>query len=297
MRFITGLVCKKCLTDIPLPVANPPCASGEVACWPESATPHFFLCLKCKHVFEYSADSLLHIPPPNAAEKGADTVFCLEVTCTANACPSLLRIQIVLSQKPDPFRRIFELIPKITSGQPMHCERGHLQNFGGRRLIFDLYADPRWSTREHVPSAASTNSGLHPYFLDVAGSFTSDAQCMSYLESLRWPNGVSCPFCSSSKVSITERRKPSRNRPKQFWQCLSCRGQFHATTGTVFQGSHIPLTQWFAAVALFLSVDERISAYQFKQLLAFPSYGTASYMLHRLSHSILIKSSRTTGGA
>ena len=291
MRFITGLVCKNCLADVPLPIASPPYASGEVACWPESATPYFFLCLKCKHVFEYSADSLFLIPPPtNATEGSANAVFCLEVTCTANACSSLLRIQLVSPQKPDPFKKIYELIPKITSGQPMHCERGHLQNFGGRRLIFDLYTDPRWSTREQMPSAASTTSGPHPYLLDVARSFTSEAKCMSYLESLRWPNGVSCPFCDRREVSITERRKPSKNRSQRFWQCLSCKGQFRVTTRTVFQGSHMPLTQWFAAVALFL-VDRRLSGYELKKLLSLRSNESASYILSRLSHSIPSRSS------
>jgi transposase-like protein len=290
MRFITGLVCKGCLADIPLPIANPPYASEMVPCWPESAAPYFFLCLKCNHIFEYSADCLLLIPFPTAAKKGANAVFCLEVTCSENTCTSLLRIQLVSPRKPDPFRRIFELIPKITSGERVHCERGHIQNFGGR-LIFDLYTDPRWSTREQMPAATSTTLGLHPYFLDVATHFTSDAECMSYLESLRWPNSVSCPFCDSRRVSITVRRKPNRNKLQRFWQCLSCRGQFLATTGTVFQGSHLSLTQWFAAVALFV-VNPRLSAYGLKKLLSLRTNRSASYMVLRISRSISVNAQR-----
>jgi len=289
MRFITGLVCKGCLADIPLPIANPPYASEKISCWPESAATYFFLCLRCNHIFEYSADSLFVIPLPTAAKQGANAVFCLESTCTENACTSLLRIQLVSPSEPDPFRGIFELIPKITSGEPMHCERGHVQNFGGR-LIFDLYTDPRWSTKEQVP-VAYTASSLHPYFLDFATRFTSDAECMSYLESLRWPNGVSCPFCASSKVSITLRRKPSRNKLQRFWQCLSCRGEFLATTGTVFQGSHLPLTQWFAAVSLFLA-NPQLSAYELKKILSLRANRSASYMLRRISRSISVNEQR-----
>lgn len=282
MRFITGLVCKGCLTDIPLPMANPRYASEKAPCWPQSDTAYFFLCLKCKRIFEYSADSLFLIPLLRTAQEGANTVFCLEVTCTAKACTSSFRIQLLTHQNPDPFKTIFELIPKITYGQPLYCEQGHLQSFGDRRVLFDLYIDPRWSTTEQVPGAAGTNSHLHPYVLDIATHFTSDAECMSYLESLRWPNGVSCPFCDSSKVSITEHRKPGENKPGRFWRCLSCRKQFLATTGTVFQGSHIPLTRWFAAVALFL-VNRQISGYKLQKLLSLGANRSASYMLRRLS--------------
>ena len=60
----------------------------------------------------------------------------------------------------------------------------------------------------------------------------------------RWPNGVACPRCGSTYVQERPTRKP------QPFRCRDCRKDFSIKTGTVMQGSNLPLSKW--AIAIFL---------------------------------------------
>ena len=43
-----------------------------------------------------------------------------------------------------------------------------------------------------------------PYEINLVNlveRFGSDDKCRKYLEQLRWPNGVSCPRCSHTRIS------------------------------------------------------------------------------------------------
>ena len=37
--------------------------------------------------------------------------------------------------------------------------------------------------------------------IDVTKQFATDEQCLAYLESMRWPDGVRCPVCGNSHIS------------------------------------------------------------------------------------------------
>jgi transposase-like protein len=98
-------------------------------------------------------------------------------------------------------------------------------------------------------------------------------ECRAILEELRWPEGVVCPDCKSSKVS----RIVKRNQ----YDCDSCRYQFSVTSGTAFHDSHLPLPKWFAAVYLMCESKKGISALQLKRTLH-TGYQTAWYLCHRI---------------
>ena len=51
---------------------------------------------------------------------------------------------------------------------------------------------------------------------------------------------------------------------KKIYQCLepSCKQQFSATSGTIFNDSHLPLNKWFLAVALLVDAKKGMSAKQ-----------------------------------
>ena len=103
--------------------------------------------------------------------------------------------------------------------------------------------------------------------------FGSDERCRSYLEHLRWPDGVRCINCGLDSISrITTRRQ---------LDCNNCRTRFSVTSGTVFHDSHLPLWKWFLAIYMMGEARKGVSANQLKRTLAV-SYKTAWYLCHRI---------------
>jgi transposase-like protein len=109
-------------------------------------------------------------------------------------------------------------------------------------------------------------------------SFNSEAKCRTYLEELRWPEGVRCPRCMSDKIS----RIVKRNQ----FDCDACRYQFSVTAGTIFNDSHLPLWKWFLAVYVMGESKKGISANQLKRMLGV-SYKTAWYLCHRIRATMI----------
>jgi transposase-like protein len=120
--------------------------------------------------------------------------------------------------------------------------------------------------------------------IDVTTQFATDEQCLAYLEQMRWPDGVRCPVCGNDRISKITRKTVSKNKRGQIYQCLeqTCKQQFSATSGTIFNDSHLPLNKWFMALAIVVDAKKGISANQLKQHLGIGSYRTAWYMTHRI---------------
>jgi transposase-like protein len=108
---------------------------------------------------------------------------------------------------------------------------------------------------------------------ELIESFGSEDKCHAYLEDLRWPHGIECPRCSSTKISRIAKRR-------QF-DCDSCRYQFSVRVGTLFHDSKLPLWKWFLAIYLMGESRKGISANQLKRTLGV-SYKTAWYLCHRI---------------
>lgn len=107
--------------------------------------------------------------------------------------------------------------------------------------------------------------------------FSDDDKCRVYLEKLRWPFGVTCIRCDSSKISRIYKRN-------QF-ACDACSYQFSVKTGTIFHDSHLPLTKWFAAIFLLSESKKGMSALQLKRTLKV-AYKTAWYLCHRIREAV-----------
>jgi transposase-like protein len=127
--------------------------------------------------------------------------------------------------------------------------------------------------------------------IDVAAEFNEEVKCIAYLEAMRWPEGVRCLKCDSDRISRIVRKGRSRinskgeavNSPdKHLYQCLACKYQFAATTGTIFHDTHLPLHKWFQAVALMCDAKKGGSAMQLQRSLRIGSYRTAWYLNHRI---------------
>lgn len=107
----------------------------------------------------------------------------------------------------------------------------------------------------------------------IATEFESEDDCLEYLASIRWPDGVSCPHCGSDRVTDLSTRRE--------WQCNGCRKQFSATAGTVMHRSHLSARQWLIALHLVCSAKKGVSACQLERHIDV-SYRTAWYLLQRI---------------
>jgi transposase-like protein len=117
--------------------------------------------------------------------------------------------------------------------------------------------------------------------LDGVDWLTSPEQtenaCRSYLEALRWPEGISCPRCDGRAITDI----PARRR----YYCRRCRHFFSLTSGTMFHNSHLPLWKWFVAITLILDADRGLPANELHVLLG-GSYKTAWFVEHRIRAAI-----------
>jgi len=69
-----------------------------------------------------------------------------------------------------------------------------------------------------------------------------DAKCFVMVRKLRWPEGVCCPHCESSRV--THRGMNETQPDRQRYVCGGCGRNFDDLTDTIFAGHHQPLRVW-----------------------------------------------------
>jgi ISXO2-like transposase domain/Transposase zinc-ribbon domain len=127
-------------------------------------------------------------------------------------------------------------------------------------------------------------AGVH--YLGSDGDFRSwfgtDADCLDYLEWLRWPKGFVCPRCEAGGGWATSDGR---------FKCVTCGNRTSTTAGTLFDRRRTPLSVWFAACWMFASQKDGVSALSLQRALEIGSYPTAWAMLHRL-RAVLVRPGR-----
>jgi transposase-like protein len=113
--------------------------------------------------------------------------------------------------------------------------------------------------------------------LGIIERFGDEEKCRTYLEHLRWPEGVTCLRCESDKIS--------RIYTRGLFTCDACGYQFSVKVGTIFHDSHLPLTKWFLAIYLMSEARKGVSANQLKRTLGV-AYKTAWYLCHRIRKAV-----------
>lgn len=108
--------------------------------------------------------------------------------------------------------------------------------------------------------------------------FITEAACIQYLVSLRWPNGFRCPECEHNEAWETKRG---------LFQCRKCRRQISVTAGTIFHDSRKPLRLWFEAMWHITSQKYGANALGLQRILDLGSYHTAWNWLHRLRRAMV----------
>ena len=107
--------------------------------------------------------------------------------------------------------------------------------------------------------------------------FPDDKACAKYLETMRWPNGFTCPKCG-------ETGKPYRfpTRSSTVLRCRQCKVNTSLTADTVMQSTHTPLSTWFWGAYMVTTQTPGQSALQFQRQLGLSRYETAFQILHKL---------------
>jgi transposase-like protein len=111
--------------------------------------------------------------------------------------------------------------------------------------------------------------------------YRTDADCLDYLEWLRWPDGFICPQCGGPGWRLGDGR----------FMCSGCGARTSVTAGTIFDRTRTPLTVWFTACWHLATAKDGVSALSLKRVLEIGSYQTAWAMLHRL-RSVLVRPGR-----
>ena len=139
--------------------------------------------------------------------------------------------------------------------------------------------------------------------IEIQTELGTEEQCIAFLEQLRWPDGVTCPRCSSDKIKRYDVAESFRRvinavtgieetRPvpaRKLYQCMDmkCGYQFTAKAGTIFNDSHLPLQKWMLATAIMCNAKKGVSAKQLQRDLG-TSYKTAWYLNHRIREAMIL---------
>lgn len=105
--------------------------------------------------------------------------------------------------------------------------------------------------------------------------FANQQNCVDYLVARRWPNGVTCPTCGSTKVHYLD---------KQYrWQCNQkhVKRQFSVKVGTILEDSPITLDKWLCAMWMLANCKNGNSSWEMHRTLGV-TQKTAWFMLQRI---------------
>ncbi len=120
------------------------------------------------------------------------------------------------------------------------------------------------------------NESNFPKTLQEAIKFFADPDtCTTFMAQMRWPEGVTCPYCEGKAVSyLSTRRK---------WKCMNkaCHKQFSAKVGTIMEDSPIGLDKWLAAIWLIANAKNGISSYEIHRALGI-TQKSGWFLLHRI---------------
>ena len=117
-------------------------------------------------------------------------------------------------------------------------------------------------------------------------SFPDERSAIEYIESRRWADGVTCPYCDSTRTT--------RQKDYRYHQCKDCRKKFTVRTGTVFERSHISLDKWLYAMYLLQTARKGVSSLQLSKELGI-TQKSAWFMLHRLREACNIETEKMGG--
>ena len=109
--------------------------------------------------------------------------------------------------------------------------------------------------------------------IELISYFDTENKCLEYLEQKRWNGSIICPHCKNDKYY--------RFKDRKRFKCASCREQFTAKIGTIFEDSKISLKKWFVAIYLNTAHKKGVSSHQLAKDIKV-TQKTAWFMLQRI---------------
>lgn len=116
--------------------------------------------------------------------------------------------------------------------------------------------------------------------VEFVAQYGTEAKCYRALYRSRWPQGFQCPACSNRS------RSRFRREGRVYYQCCACRHQTTLISGTLFEGTKLPLRAWFVAIYLLTSTKTNLSALELKRHLGV-RYRTAWRLKHKIMQAMM----------
>ena len=111
--------------------------------------------------------------------------------------------------------------------------------------------------------------------IEAIRHFSDPNVSVQFVAEMRWPHGVACPHCGSKDVRYLQTRRR--------WECKTRhpKRQFSVQVGTIFEGSHLGLDKWLAAIWMLANAKNGVSSYELARSLGI-TQKSAWFMLHRI---------------
>jgi transposase-like protein len=110
--------------------------------------------------------------------------------------------------------------------------------------------------------------------MEFMRKFSTEKKVVDYFVAIRYPNGVACNHCGSSKIY-------SRSESIKIFHCNDCVNSFSPFKNTIFEKSSSDLRKWMYAIHLFINGKKGISGLQLKREIGV-TYKTAWRMLQQI---------------
>ena len=117
--------------------------------------------------------------------------------------------------------------------------------------------------------------------ITVCNKFPTQEACINHLEDARWNQKPQCPLCGNDDVA----RTATKGRVGR-WNCHKCKSSFNVLSGTIFQGTKIPLQKWFVAIAILLNAKKSVSSCQLARDLSM-NQKSAWFMAMRIRKAMI----------
>lgn len=110
--------------------------------------------------------------------------------------------------------------------------------------------------------------------MQLADMFPTEEAAREWFEARMWPEGRHCPRCGSTRTREASHAK------MPYW-CTDCRSYFSVKTGSVMEGSPLPLRKWVYAIYLHLTSLKGVSSMKLHRDIGV-TQKTAWFMLNRI---------------
>ena len=97
----------------------------------------------------------------------------------------------------------------------------------------------------------------------------------NFFATLRWPDGVICPFCEGRDFYFI--------RASRKWHCKSCKKRFSVKAGSIMEDSPLSLDKWLIAMWIISASRNGVSSYEIARTLGIQQK-SAWFLCHRIRY-------------